>query len=100
MGNLGVWWLFPRHTPRRTQTNRGRTPPRPERSDTKDIDNFSTNLSCSSSVLGKFLMSLSSRWICFSMLLRLLLRISAGTGNRNKTIVIMQPERPGSDQTP
>lgn len=50
----------------------------------KDIDIFSTNLSCWSSVLGKCSMSFSSLWIWRSMLVRQVFRISADTVERER----------------
>lgn len=50
----------------------------------KDIDIFSTNLSCWSSVLGKCSMSFSSRWIWRSMLVRQFFRISADTAKTER----------------
>lgn len=51
----------------------------------KDIDIFSTNLSCWSSILGKFSMSFSSLTIWRSMVVKLLFKISADTVEENET---------------
>lgn len=63
---------------------RGANNKQKQEAEKKDIDIFSTNLSCWSSVLGKCSMSFSSLWIWRSMLVRQVFRISADTVERER----------------